>query len=53
VSLAFVLPKQHPPHIAVLGDPDSYGKPEKHRHGTRSVYVKDPAGNNVAILALE
>jgi len=53
VSLAFVLPQQHPPHIAVLGNPNAYGKPEKHRDGTRSVYLKDPAGNNVEILALE
>jgi catechol 2,3-dioxygenase-like lactoylglutathione lyase family enzyme len=53
VSLAFVIPEQHPPHIAILGSPDSYGKAVKHRDGTRSVYVKDPAGNNVEILALE
>jgi catechol 2,3-dioxygenase-like lactoylglutathione lyase family enzyme len=53
VSLAFVLPEQHPPHIAVLGDPSAYGKPVKHRDGTRSVYIKDPAGNNVEILAME
>jgi len=53
VSLAFVLPEQHPPHFAVLGNPADYGKPEKHRDGTRSVYVKDPAGNNIEILALE
>jgi catechol 2,3-dioxygenase-like lactoylglutathione lyase family enzyme len=53
VSLAFVLPQQHPPHIAVLGKPEEYGEPSKHRDGTRSVYVKDPAGNNVEILALE
>jgi catechol 2,3-dioxygenase-like lactoylglutathione lyase family enzyme len=53
VSLAFVVPGQHPPHIALLGDPAVYGTPQKHRDGTRSVYVKDPAGNNVEILALE
>jgi catechol 2,3-dioxygenase-like lactoylglutathione lyase family enzyme len=53
VSLAFVIPTQHPPHIALLGDPSAYGTPQKHRDGTRSVYVKDPAGNNVEILALE
>jgi catechol 2,3-dioxygenase-like lactoylglutathione lyase family enzyme len=53
VSLAFVLPEQHPPHIAVLGDPNEYGQPVRHRDGTHSVYVKDPAGNNVEILALE
>lgn len=53
VSLAFVVPEQHPPHIAVLGNPGQYGAPQKHRDGTRSVYIKDPAGNNVEILALE
>ncbi|HTZ46337.1 MAG TPA: VOC family protein [Verrucomicrobiae bacterium] len=53
VSLAFVVAEQHPPHIALLGDPSAYGKPQKHRDGTRSVYLKDPAGNNVEILALE
>lgn len=53
VSLAFVVPEQHPPHIALLGNPAAYGAPQKHRDGTRSVYLKDPAGNNVEILALE
>jgi catechol 2,3-dioxygenase-like lactoylglutathione lyase family enzyme len=53
VSLAFVLPAQHPPHIAMLGDPAEYGEPKTHRDGTRSVYVKDPAGNNIEILALK
>jgi catechol 2,3-dioxygenase-like lactoylglutathione lyase family enzyme len=53
VSLAFVVPDQHPPHIAILGDPNPYGTPTEHRDGTCSVYVKDPAGNNVEILALE
>lgn len=53
ISLAFVLPEQHPPHIAVLGTPESYGMPEQHRDGTRSVYIKDPAGNNIEILALK
>jgi catechol 2,3-dioxygenase-like lactoylglutathione lyase family enzyme len=53
VSLAFVLAEQHPPHFAVIGDPSSYGEPKKHRDGTRSVYVKDPNGNSVEILALQ
>jgi catechol 2,3-dioxygenase-like lactoylglutathione lyase family enzyme len=52
IRLAFVLPEQHPPHFAVLGDPEKFGKPKKHRDGTRSVYLKDPAGNNIEILAL-
>jgi catechol 2,3-dioxygenase-like lactoylglutathione lyase family enzyme len=52
ISLAFVLAEQHPPHFAIVGDPDAYGQPKQHRDGTRSVYIKDPAGNNVEILAL-
>jgi catechol 2,3-dioxygenase-like lactoylglutathione lyase family enzyme len=52
ISLALVSAEQHPPHFAIIGDPSDYGQPRKHRDGTRSVYVKDPAGNNVEILAL-
>jgi catechol 2,3-dioxygenase-like lactoylglutathione lyase family enzyme len=51
VRLAFVIPEQHPPHIAILGDPSAYGKPEPHRDGTSSVYIQDPDGTNVEILA--
>jgi catechol 2,3-dioxygenase-like lactoylglutathione lyase family enzyme len=53
IRVALVLPEQHPPHVAVLGDPAAYGQPKTHRDGTRSVYVKDPSGNNVEILALK
>jgi catechol 2,3-dioxygenase-like lactoylglutathione lyase family enzyme len=52
VRLAFVLQEQHPPHIALLGDPAGFGEPKVHRDGTSSVYLKDPDGNNVEILAL-
>jgi catechol 2,3-dioxygenase-like lactoylglutathione lyase family enzyme len=52
IRLAFVLPSQHPDHFAVLGDPSAYGKPNKHRDGTSSVYIQDPNGNKVEILAL-
>ena len=52
VRLAFVLAEQHPPHIAILGDPGAFGEPKVHRDGTSSVYVKDPNHNNVEILAL-
>ena len=52
IRLAFVLPSQHPDHFAVLGDPSAYGQPQKHRDGTSSVYIQDPSGNNVEILAL-
>jgi catechol 2,3-dioxygenase-like lactoylglutathione lyase family enzyme len=53
IRVAFVLPEQHPPHFAVLGDPAAYGQPKTHRDGTRSVYVKDPSGNDIEILALK
>lgn len=52
VRLAFVLERQHPPHIAILGDPSAHGNVQVHRDGTSSVYLKDPDGNNVEILAL-
>jgi catechol 2,3-dioxygenase-like lactoylglutathione lyase family enzyme len=52
VRLAFVIPEQHPPHIAILGDPRSYGVPTSHRDGTSSVYIQDPNGTNVEILEL-
>ncbi|MBS1840038.1 MAG: VOC family protein [Acidobacteria bacterium] len=51
VRLAFVIPEQHPPHIAILGDPAAHGEPKSHRDGTSSVYIKDPDGTNVEILA--
>jgi catechol 2,3-dioxygenase-like lactoylglutathione lyase family enzyme len=53
IRLAFVIPEQHPPHFALLGDPAQHGEPKTHRDGTRSVYVKDPSGNNIEILALK
>jgi len=52
VRLAFVLQEQHPPHVALLGDPAEFGEPQVHRDGTSSVYLKDPDGNNLEILAL-
>lgn len=52
VKLAFVIPEQHPPHIAILGDPRSYGVPKSHRDGTSSVYIQDPNGANIEILEL-
>ena len=52
VRLAFVVAEQHPPHIAIVGDPATFGEPTIHRDGTSSVYVKDPNNNNVEILAL-
>ena len=51
ISLAFVLPKMHPPHIAFeKKNAEHYGKLEKHRDGTASIYVKDPSNNFVEML---
>ena len=53
IRVAFVLPQQHPPHFALLRDPALFGEPKTHRDGTRSVYVSDPSGNSVEVLALK
>jgi extradiol dioxygenase family protein len=53
IRVAFVLPQQHPPHFALLRDPSIYGEPKTHRDGTRSVYLSDPSGNSVEVLALK
>lgn len=53
IRVAFVLPQQHPPHFALLRDPALFGEPKTHRDGTRSVYITDPSGNAVEVLALK
>ena len=53
ISLALVLPSQHPQHFAVTRDDISlFGIPVPHRDGTSSVYIQDPSGNNVEMLKL-
>lgn len=53
ISLALVLPNQHPTHFAVTREDASiYGRPVKHRDGTCSVYIKDPSGNHIEMLEL-
>jgi len=53
ISLALVLPHQHPPHFAITKDDvKPYGVPVPHRDGTSSVYIQDPSGNNVEMLKL-
>jgi len=51
IKLAFVVPGQHPRHIAfAVDDAGRFGELEKHRDGTISTYVKDPAGNSVEMV---
>jgi len=51
LSLALVLPNQHPPHFAIDNqEAEKYGELTKHRDGTASIYIKDPFGNSVEII---
>lgn len=52
INLALVIPAQHPPHLGfVSSEAEKFGDLKLHRDGTRSCYVKDPAGNSIEILA--
>jgi len=52
--LALVIPEQHPPHFAFTSrEAASFGPLKTHRDGTRSTYVRDPAGNAVEIMAAD
>ena len=53
ISLALVLPEQHPPHIAFVSDElERYGEAVPHRDGTASVYISDNSKNVVELLRL-
>ena len=53
ISVAFVLPGSHPPHIGISTEhPEHYGTPKDHRDGTASVYIPDPFGNWVEMIKL-
>ena len=57
-KLALVTPSQHPPHVALRVDEASLeeaarreGKPvDRHRDGTKGIYVQDDAGNVVELI---
>lgn len=52
VNLALVTPGQHPPHVGFQSpDAKRFGELHEHRDGTRSIYIPDPAGNPVEIMA--
>lgn len=52
LKLALVVPEQHPPHLAfVHPEAEKFGQLKPHRDGTRSVYVRDPAGNAIELMA--
>lgn len=52
LRLAFVLPEQHPPHIAFTTPRAAeFGPLKEHRDGTRSCYIRDPFQNAVEMMA--
>ncbi len=51
ISLAIVVPGQHPPHFAIENEQaEKYGELTTHRDGTASIYINDPFGNAVEII---
>lgn len=54
IKLALVLPSQHPPHMGFFSlKARDFGPLKAHRDGTKSVYITDPAGNSLELLATE
>jgi catechol 2,3-dioxygenase-like lactoylglutathione lyase family enzyme len=52
IQLALVTPGQHPAHIAfVTPDVAQFGVLQQHRDGTQSLYVRDPFGNVIELIA--
>ena len=51
VSVALVVPGQHPPHIGVIQvDAERLGPLTTHRDGTRSIYIPDPDKNQIEVM---
>lgn len=54
IKMALVLPAQHPPHIGFRTlKAAEFGPLKQHRDGTKSVYISDPAGNSLELLATD
>ncbi len=54
LSLALVLPDQHPAHFAIENaQAEKFGELTTHRDGTASVYIDDPFGNSIEIIKLD
>jgi catechol 2,3-dioxygenase-like lactoylglutathione lyase family enzyme len=51
VDIALVLPGAHPPLLAIdRFDAEAYGRLQRHRDGTASACVTDPAGNVIEVM---
>ena len=54
LSLALVLPDEHPSHFAIENaQAEKFGELTPHRDGTASVYINDPFGNSIEIIKLK
>ena len=54
ISLALVMPQQHPPHFAIENtDADKFGELVTHRDKTQSIYIHDPFGNVLEVMKKE
>jgi len=52
IKLALVIPSQHPPHLGfVTPKAADFGSLKLHRDGKSAVYITDPAGNFLELLA--
>ncbi len=51
IHVAFVLPEQHPAHIAIKHPhAATYGPLKQHRDHTQSVYIQDPFKNIIELV---
>lgn len=54
IQLALVTPGEHPAHVAfVTPDAAQYGPLQRHRDGIQSIYIRDPFGNAIELIAPE
>jgi catechol 2,3-dioxygenase-like lactoylglutathione lyase family enzyme len=52
IRLALLAEDRHPPHVGLVRpDAEKFGPLRPHRDGTSSIYLRDPAGNAVEVLA--
>jgi len=50
-QLALVIPDEHPPHLGFTSQKAAeFGELRTHRDGTRSIYIRDVAGNAVELM---
>ncbi len=54
LQMALVLPEEHSAHVGIQRpDAETFGPLSTHRDGVRYIYITDPAGNTVEVVAEE